>query len=215
MAYPIAACRPKTLKPGASVNPLRISDSFTAANGTTLAARAPDIVNTPGNTWQVTDGTWDIQGNQGNPATFAASLAKMTIDAGQKDGIALVTWKAGQTTGDSDFVQFLFRYVDANNFWCLTAGLVTGVHTWKLQEVVTGTATDRATGSLVYTANAVHVLRVSLAGAAIAGQLDGAGDLSYGSAASGLTATKLGILLYMNGAITNKARVDDFQVYLP
>jgi hypothetical protein len=194
-------------------SPLILADSFTAANGTGNNGRAPDIVNVPGAAWATITGTIDIQSNQLNPATYASNMVKATLDPKRYNGRIFVTYQKGQTSGVWDFTQLFFRHQDATNFWCLTAGKLNNVDTFKIQETIDNVTTDRATAAVTFTDNKVHVLRLDFNGPYIVATCDGANEISYGSAATLLNVTTVGILLFQTAIITNKPRLDDFAFY--
>lgn len=194
-------------------SPLIVADSFTAANSTNLNGRMPDVINTPGAAWAVGAGGYQIQSNAAWPSSYASSIARVTYDTGVADANLKLTYRTGQTTAVSEFVQILFRFVDTQNFWCLTFGKLSSAGLWKIQEVVSNSATDRATGTYTYAANTNYVLDLTFNGASVSALRDGANSISYNSASTFLTATIVGVLIFQLETITNRPTFDDFQVY--
>lgn len=192
------------------VNPLIIADSFAGVNGTSINGRIPNILNTPGNAWVLETGTFTIQSNA---AQSASGTTRCVIDAENPNLIVKFTYKTGQlSAGNNDFCQLAFRFVDSQNFWCVTLGKVGGVSTWKLYETVNNSTLEKASGSYTYVANTIYTLSLTANGASITATYNGGTAISIANAASLLTATKVGII-NRSDASTNLPVFDDFQVY--
>lgn len=161
--------------PAAVAAPYLLRDTFTGTNGTALASHTMDA----GAGWTVHGGTWTIQSNHlqyGGGGSFQNASA----DAGAADCTV-----SAELVADG-YVGVLLRYTDEANYWWLSRRIF-GDNT-ALFEVVAGVSTSRAAGA---TPSGLYTITCVLAGASITADLGGL-HLSYGSAATGLSATRFG-----------------------
>lgn len=175
-----------------------LQDSFTDTNGTNLNAHIMDV----GPGWTIDAGTFDIQSNQGRVTSAGVSVA--SADASHADVTATVKTTVA---GVSDSPSLLIRETDSNNHWI--AAIIT-TSSFDLYEVNGGSFTQRATTLFVATLNQQYTIRAICSGASISCTLDGANNISYGSATFNQTATRFGIRSN-DGAGTNFLW-DDFLV---
>lgn len=113
---------------------LWVEDSFTAANGTNLHGRTPDVSNTPGNTWAAVVQSWSIISNRARGTDYAYSVA--VIECGAADGT--ITMPLGRGMFRNGIV---FRYVDTDNYWFAHYSAVDGM---CIYERTSGSDTQRA-----------------------------------------------------------------------
>lgn len=169
--------------PGPAGGPTTLlSDTFTDANGTALAAHVMDV----GPGWTAVNGTATIQNNKAQAAT---GNAHYTSDSGKSDvtvaGVLNLPAGAGANDG------LVARGSDGNNYWRLTINA--GASMFKLTEVVAGALADRASTSVTVTTGTDYTLSLQCSGQTMTGTLNGGNSISYGSAASNQTVTKHGI----------------------
>ncbi len=165
-----------------------LSDSFTDTNGVGIASHKADIPNTTG--WVVTStggGTATIQTNKLDSGAATASQI-IVWDVAQADVIqsADCTWATISST-----LGLSARLSDANNYWrtrCATG--TTG--NWKIQEVVAGSSTDRATGSVTVNTGSTHTISVTWSGTSVTATIDGGNTISFTPTATGNSNTKFG-----------------------
>jgi hypothetical protein len=166
-----------------------LSASFTAADATALTAYTPEV----GSAGTHNQGTWQISGNKAIPGSAA-------------DG-DIVTWDA--TSADIDltvdvahlnqYPGVVFRFTDLDNYWFVN--IETGTVA-RLIERSGGSNTDRGSGAISMTDSVEYPIRVVAAGASITVYVDGVEEVTYGSAATGLAATRVG---FRNGTVGGAA----------
>lgn len=186
---------------------LLIGDSFTAADGTAIAGRTPDIINQPGNVWLAETGLADIRSNR---ATMQTSAARYIIDSGVQNCILQFSFTIGQTSGANNFVQAIVRYANASNFLAITAGLVTSSF-WGIQEKISDTTLTRASAAYTFANNTTYILSVTINGANVSATINGGTAIAYASVVA--AGTKQGFVIAESDTITNKSSIDDYQVY--
>lgn len=191
---------------------LLLFDTFAGVDTTSLAGRYPDI-NKVGAAWFSSIGDITLATNRAVALTLTANLAISIIDCGTADGIATMLWKSGSMTGTTDYGILIFRYQDANNYWSIQFGKVSGVGTFRLVEVVNNVATVQQSTTVAYSSTTNYLFWVSFEGGTINARLNGATTLAHTTAATGLTATTIGIGFRFAGTITTYPRIDDLQVY--
>jgi len=111
--------------------------TFTAANGTAIAAYPPEV----GSQWAATIGTWEIQGNAAQCSALVGGIAIATVDAGQVD-----TLHTAQPTVAGGIAGIVLRYVDAANY-------VYAIHDGtnaRLTKRVAGVETDMIDAAAAY-----------------------------------------------------------------
>lgn len=172
-------------------------DHFTGTNGTALSAHTMDL----GSGWTILSGTPQISGNKMAGTSNTDNLA--VAEANSADVTIAVSYVHQTNT----LPLLMFRRVDGTNYWIVY--FLSG--TWTLQEHDNSGYTTRATGADTLTAGNTYSLSLVLAGASIALSRDGSQVVAYGSAASGLSATKHGPDLGANGSAPS-GNFDDFQV---
>ena len=137
-----------------------VRDTFTAADGTVLHGRAPDV-NLPGGAW-TTDGSPGVVmasggARAGGWGNFTASL----IEGGTPNGAVSTDWQPlGSESAYGPFLGLMFRATDANNF--IQAGYWYGV--LHVMRYVNGTPTLLGSLEIGSAGTAPHNLKVTLAG---------------------------------------------------
>lgn len=187
---------------------LIVFDTFTGADDTDLNGRAPDAINTPGQTWVAAASNAKITDNRFAPGGTTARTA--TYALGQSDARIICAYKTGDHATD-DFLQLQFRYQNATNFWYLLLGKAGGSGVWKLCKYVSGSNTDVQTGSFSYAANIWHVVEVEYNAGDIVARYDGGNELTASGQTDLADQTGVGVTFLANGT----PRVDDYQVYTP
>jgi hypothetical protein len=175
-------------------------DTFTDANGTALPAHTMDV----GGTWSVdVAGTYTVQGNRANFVnSTGGNLA--WADAGQADVTLTAVVNISSAYGG-----VVLRFSDANNYWLVFLDNPDGA--FQLYEKNAGSFTQRASLNTTISTNTDHTLSVTAGAATITATLDGASQISYGSATDNQTATKCG--LYDQGS--SGCQWDNFKVTHP
>jgi hypothetical protein len=135
--------------------------------------------------WSVSGGTWTIQSNAlAAPGTFDSCFS----NSSHADISAAVDITTGSVT--TQFMELLFRYTDTQNFW---VAAISGTG-FSIYEVAANVTTQRATTTIpALTTNTTYHVAVTAVGASITATLNGGSTISYGSAATGLSATKHGV----------------------
>lgn len=178
-----------------------VLDTFTAANGTTLAARVPDY-NGAGAAWSVLTGGFDIQSNEAN--STGVGLSQAVIESQR----ALAVVKATVKIATGGFVGLYVRVTDTSNGWYVLLRDDTSLFT--LVERNAGVDTVRASTAFNPTPGTPALIVVTMQGQTIKATLDGANEISYTSASFNQSATK-------HGLVANLAanRADSFTVITP
>lgn len=181
-----------------------VYDTFTAADGTNLHNRAPDLA--PGaNKWVVLDGSYSIQSNK----ALAGAIGGAVIDSGLANCIISVVCTTGNTTG-SMLTEIFVRSLDADDGWLVVLNVVSQL--FVLFEYVAGVATQRASAAAVLAANTAYTVAITLNGQTISATINGGNQISYGSAASNATVTKHGVRAVETGTVTTRSSFDTFSV---
>lgn len=163
-------------------------DSFTDTPGTAITSHTPDIVYSPASgSWaQDVGGTFAIDSTTGTTLVRTSAARNDThvyFDCGISDGIVAVPTLPMN-------VGMEFRRSDQSNLWLLFHSTASGGRTWILYERVAGTYTSR--GSYKESLGTSYKAAVVLNGAQIDCYINGTLRISYASAASGLSSTKVG-----------------------
>lgn len=160
-----------------------LSDTFTDADTTTLAAHTMDV----GPGWSGDNTVFAIAGNRAsNPATV---LGQVYADAGASNGVtASVTMNFGTSGGD---IYLVFRRTDASNLWAL--GLDKSNSLMQLLERSAGSFTQRASAAFAPANSTDYLIEVRLSGTTLDCYRDGVLIFSYTSAAN-QAATGFGLL---------------------
>jgi hypothetical protein len=162
-------------------------DSFTDTPGAAITSHTPDTVNSPASgSWAQDVGTFAIDSTTGTTLVRTSTSANDThvyFDCGISDGIVAVS-----TLPPS--VGMEFRRSDQSNLWMLFHSTSSSGKDWILYERVAGTYTSR--GSYLASANTSYKTAIVFDGAQVDCYIDGTLRISYASAASGLSSTKVG-----------------------
>lgn len=110
------------------------------------------------------DGSGYLRAKTGSVPTFGTIAATANGHTEWKVGTALLA-------GNNRRFSAIFRYVDENNHWRITARPSSGVYTWALQKVVAGTATT--VDAMGPTATVGDVVRVEPTGSSIVWKVNG------------------------------------------
>lgn len=175
-----------------------VYDTFTDANSTALSSHTPDIAPV-GASWALDAAGLAINTNR--VVNTIDAFRYGVIDSGASD--ATITAKLTLGTIAGRYAGFIFRYIDANNYW--QAQIDAFGDTILIAELTAGSGTIRATESVTLGAGP-HDAVVTLNGTSIQVTVNGV-TASYTSSQH-QAATKHGILLRSNAA----GSVDDFKV---
>jgi hypothetical protein len=176
-----------------------LHDTFTGANGDNLHGRTPDTKNN-GNTWAVTAGAFDIQGNQANNNGGVAGFC--LIDCGKSDvkiGCDLIV-----VTGNANAQSLSVRYVDVLNRW--SVAVIANSGRFSISEVTAGTSTERAAtepGALTGS----HAIVITANGQSIKATIDGGNEISYSS-----TSHLAGTIYGLRTSSANGMKYDNYKV---
>lgn len=163
------------------------SDTFTAADSTSLDVHTPDVGGV--GAWAEEAGNWSITSNQAR--TTAVNFARATIHVGAAPGrvevVVLVDTNAG----------VIFRGIDSTNYWLVemarTASLI------RLYECTGGAFALEASATVTVNQTAVYTIAVIDDGANIEVQIDGVPVLTYTSTSKAAGA-RIGIYSYNSNA---------------
>jgi hypothetical protein len=151
-----------------------IYDIFTGANGTALAAHAPDI-NRPGTAWAVFLGAWTIQGNKA--ATTSVANARVFIDSDLADGRFKVNLMTGAVNQNA---YLIFRgSAFALNYWM--AGLDDTTQQVLLYSSTAGALTLRAAKAFVQDEASTYEIKIIARGDDIEVYVDDVLKISFTS----------------------------------
>jgi hypothetical protein len=177
-----------------------LQDSFTGSNGTNLTAHTMDV----GPGWTAATGSLVLASNQ---AANGSGVSLYASDSTAADGTVSCDCYPGNNNAGAG-TGVVFRFTDMSNYWL---AFLTN-NTFELAEVASGTLTNRASTSFGFTGDGAHkyTISVTYAGASISATVNGGNTISYGSAATGLSATKCG--LYSNLGGGNHDFFDNFLV---
>lgn len=180
-----------------------VQDTFTDTDGTSLDVHTPDTQFSGG--WTEVTGNWGITGNQASIGA-ARDNANATIQTGEADcTITVEALSAVTSSGGTRDTGIAARHSDTNNYWRI--GINDFDEIFRITERNGGTNTTRASTSVTINNATYYTVQVVLNGSTITATLDGANEISYGSATLNQTATVHGIV--MRGTTD---RVDDFLV---
>ena len=184
-----------------------IYDTFTDSNGVLISAHNSDF-DTSGAAWEnflATDAEISIDTNQlyaSHTVVYPAYPAAIAYkDLGFSDGYFECSHVPGNAGTNGGIV---FRYVDEANYWLAYYYALDG--TIAIREVVSGSPTDRVTGTGSFSASTPIHISVRAIGTDIIATFDKVDILHWATAATGLSATKHGIQLRRQ-----YDRADDFR----
>lgn len=179
----------------------QVSDTFTDTNGTAIASHTPDV-DVVGGGWTEVIGTdWTIQSNTANTTTLDGTAS---IDCGAADiNLSCEADSNALSSAEIQSAGLCARLSDANNFWAIIINDIG--NTFRISEKNGGTYTTRASASVTINGGTFYTLTAQLSGATITAQIDGANEISYGSATLNQTTTVHGIK-----ARRPVDRIDDF-----
>lgn len=122
-----------------------ISDEFTAADTTTLNGRTPSPINTPGNTWTVAAGTWQINSNKASVTTPTLNVFQIAhINTGASD--VKLTANVTLPASGSWAPGFVVRWTNSSNYWLL---LILNGNLMQIRRIQAGASTTVAAISTV------------------------------------------------------------------
>jgi hypothetical protein len=189
----------------AGATPLPHSSPFTAANGTALTAYTPA---TGSNGWAHELGTWQIQSNRAQPASFVGIESIACTDLGQQT--ATISVKATKTRNEgTDYAEVFFRFADVNN--CMK--IVNWLNNLVCYKVVAGVTTQVGATVTVAALNdtAEHTYQIVVGATTFDCSVDGVLQMNDYAIDAALTGNKAGIGSAITGTILNSAIVfDDF-----
>lgn len=179
--------------------PIYASDSFNRANGA-LGSTDGAGVEEPGGSglaWSVLQGTCAVASNV---AAFSArdgtsGIGMAVVETGSGDGFYEVTQTTGAAAGGRPGIAF--RVTDATNYW--VAYIDNSANLLRIDEVVAGSVTNRASVAATVADSTAYRLFVIADGASVVAGHNNVTRAAYASAATGLTAGKVG--LYVDTAV--------------
>lgn len=188
---------------GIPSNTTIILDTFTAANGTLVTARPPDVGPTP----IAIIGSPVIQGNsaEGNAsanytaATYNASVSNCTVTCNFKNIGTLLDSFGGLIARQNGSGAQSYFNLSAQN---------TG---WALLEWLSGTPTNRGAGGSIINVGQTYALKMILNGTGIACYVDGVNIINY-SSSNYLTNTYFGIQFYGSSGGSYDEKINNFKV---
>lgn len=172
-------------RPSSVASVYRFYDSFTAADGTLISARPPDV-DLVGGGWVQYSGSINILTNRAN---ILSAIGMYAFDV----GLANITYRAVcSATGGGSF-RFAVRLTNNNNYWQIT-GNPDGRFP-SIIEVNAGVATLRAQGAGSIMTPPFNFQVVTLGNSISVSFYNGiiTNSVSYGSATFNNTATRFGI----------------------
>lgn len=148
----------------AGLEPVRVVDTFTDANGTLLSAHVPDV-DEEGLGWSVLENNAVIMGDA--VQLLGNDSAPPVIEAGVSDAVVTVDYipVAGSRDG------LVFRYIDRDNFLELNARQPNG--DLRLLRTSGGGLSTLASTQVTWTPGAIHQLKVVLSGTTVTGYVNG------------------------------------------
>lgn len=184
-----------------------LQDTFSATPGTSLVSGGYTMTVGPGWSFFVSVGT--LTGTTQTTGSFDyARMVSSAVgdfcavsDAGSADGVISTTAMYINTTNANAGI--CFRFTDVNNFWLAHIDLA--AQAMQIFEKSGGSFTQRASASFAGAISTPYALSVTLSGASISFSVNGGAPITYGSAATGLSATKHGFYI---GGETSGATVD-------
>ncbi len=166
-------------------------DTFTGSNGDDLGTHAMDV-DPDGNDWTEQVGNFEIQSNK---AVTTGGAGIVDFDAGIADIVyraEVTTPGAGTTAGG-----LVLRGVDytgaTEDYWYIKITPGTAGNDFEIIEYVDGTPTSRAAADVDFAVGTAFLITVITDDEAISAWVDGADGITYGSAATGKTATQHGL----------------------
>jgi hypothetical protein len=174
------------------LEPVGVSDTFTAPDATSLASHTADS----GQGWTIHAGTFTIQSNTVVPADSGGPHLA-SLNGGLSDGTFRLKCNLGAdpvgTTGDHQ-VSLVYRLKDANNYWYtrLFRANSNGAISFELYKVVDGVHTSVLGPYAVGALNTWHAIEVVLAGNAHTLAFDGT-TLGTATDAAHQAATRVGV----------------------
>lgn len=180
---------------------IQVQDNFTDPNGTALDAHTPNV-DVVGGGWSEVIGTdWTIQSNTANTAALDGTAS---IDCGEADiNLSCEADSNALSSQQQQSAGLCARLSNSSNFWAIIINDIG--NTFRIAEKNAGTYTTRASASVTINGGTFYTLTAQLSGATITAQIDGANEISYGSATLNQTTTVHGIK-----ARRAADRIDDF-----
>lgn len=193
---------------GAAAPVTLILDQFTDTNGTAIGSHTIAPTNVPATSWTAQVGTFQIQSNSVQNIGGAAN-GHCTLDA----GVANCTLSGDvtcpdQATGVNQDTGLVGRWSNASNYW--RVGINEQDDLFRIVERAATVNTSRASASVTFGVGSTGAIRASFLAQSITATVDGANEISYGSAALNESATVHGVF----GSVAASA-VDNFKVTTP
>lgn len=184
-----------------------IEDAFTDTNGTSLDAHVIAPTNPLGLSWVEQVNNWSISSNKAVEVT-GVSRCIATVNVAKAN--CTITVKANSrasgapTTNDCGIAA---RYTNTNNYWQI--GINDNVNIFRIVERNAATETSRASVAKTITGGTEYTLVAVLNGTTITATIDGADEISYGSAALNQSTTVHGMKAYMDSPTDT---LDNFKI---
>jgi hypothetical protein len=199
---------PQSNEATATATNVLIHDAFTDTNGVNLSAHVAAPINDPGNSWVALGGSLTIQGNS---ATGTTSVAKYSIDSLHGDCSAAVTVNLPVSGNESSGLYV--RATDANNGWLVVFENDGSGDSVNIYSNVANVITQVAGHVATFTGS--HTITAGLSSSTITAYVDGALQVSYGSATFNQAVTKHGLWSSFGGAGNYaNCKFNDFTVLL-
>lgn len=174
----------------------KISDTFTDADNTALASHTPNV----GGSWSNSKGTHKILSNKATPNS-GVDDDMAVIDAGVSDGILTVDVVPRNLTINEYDPDIIVRYTDTTHLWVIHVSSA-GSGVIQLYENTGSGYVQRATATPGWVSGSTNTIKINLSGASITVYGNGTLLLTYNSATSNQTATKIGIRTGQAGSTT-------------
>jgi hypothetical protein len=191
-----------------------VKDVFADTNGTSLPDHAIAPINLPAAAWTTTGGgaaTWTIQGNALQiSGTMAGGLAYLDSGKANVTVTAVINFLSSSPNANLGVV---FRYTGTADLWFCELNESTS--SFEMYEVVSASYAMRASAAFTPATNTPYTLVVKASGSTISATVNGGTPLSYGSAATGLSATKQGYWASSSNSGPNTYQSTSFQVTTP
>lgn len=168
-----------------------ILDQFTDTNGTAIASHTIAPTNVPATSWTAQVGTWQIQTNRAQNIGGAAN-GHFTSDAGVANcTISGDVTCPDQSTGVNQDTGLVARWSDASNYW--RVGINEQDDLFRIVERATASNTSRASTSVTFGIGSTGAISAVFSAQSITATVNGANQITYGSAALNESATVHGV----------------------
>lgn len=186
-----------------------LSDTFTDADNTSLAAHTMDV----GSGWTANVGTFKILFDKATPNSNVNGDTA-TCDAGVADYILTcdVTPENG-APGNEDTPALFIRFQDTSNWFAVQS--TSGGQLCEIYENKAGSVSLKATSFGGFTSGISYAHKVVVSGSSITVYINGLFQVAYTSATDFSTATKVGIRVGVGGSPPGLCTFDNFLVQQP